>query len=137
MRPFVPCDGDPRPARPRSRNGGSRRGRYAAGTGALRALSALAGERTVAFDEKRDLVFHRRKALDLHVNGMQFTAFDSQGRLIESREYFSVGGGFVVTREPGEDGFRQLRVQANQPPVPYDFTPARISWPSREALAAA
>lgn len=81
----------------------------------------LAGERSIAFDEKRDLVFHRRKSLDLHVNGMQFAAFDGEGGLIERREYFSVGGGFVVTRTPGEDGAGPLRIEADAAPVPHDF----------------
>jgi L-serine dehydratase len=50
----------------------------------------------IAFDEKRDLLFHRRQSLPLHANGMRFTAWAQDGRLLCERAYYSVGGGFVV-----------------------------------------
>ncbi len=56
---------------------------------------ALLGEHTVPFVEKEHLLF-RRKSLPLHPNGMAFHAFDAQGAEIAAREYFSVGGGFVI-----------------------------------------
>ncbi|KQO15277.1 serine dehydratase [Acidovorax sp. Leaf76] len=55
----------------------------------------LLGERTVPFIEKEHLLF-RRKSLPLHPNGMCFHAFDAQGTEIAQREYYSVGGGFVI-----------------------------------------
>ncbi|MBT9440434.1 MAG: L-serine ammonia-lyase, partial [Acidovorax sp.] len=44
---------------------------------------------------KEHLLF-RRKSLPLHPNGMAFHAFDAQGNEIAAREYYSVGGGFVI-----------------------------------------
>ncbi len=56
---------------------------------------ALLGEHVVPFVEKDHLLF-RRKSLPLHPNGMAFHALDAQGNDIATREYYSVGGGFVV-----------------------------------------
>ena len=55
----------------------------------------LAGERTIAFDEARDLRFNQRERLPHHSNGMRFTATMSGGDP-ESAVYYSVGGGAVV-----------------------------------------
>ncbi|WP_298212912.1 L-serine ammonia-lyase [Acidovorax sp.] len=55
----------------------------------------LMGEHSVPFVEKEHLLF-RRKSLPLHPNGMAFHAFDAQGTEIATREYYSVGGGFVT-----------------------------------------
>ncbi|MBI6900136.1 L-serine ammonia-lyase [Pseudomonas putida] len=58
----------------------------------------LLGEHEIAFVEKQHLAMIR-KPLDYHPNGMIFRAFDAAGLQIRSREYYSVGGGFVVDEE--------------------------------------
>ena len=55
----------------------------------------------IAFDERRDLVLHKRRALPFHANGMGCVAFDAEGLELDRREYYSVGGGFVVSHETG------------------------------------
>ncbi|MGZ8181553.1 MAG: L-serine ammonia-lyase [Methylobacter sp.] len=50
----------------------------------------------VQFDETTDLLF-RRKALPYHSNGMRFTVFDANSAELLQADYYSVGGGFVVT----------------------------------------
>ena len=55
----------------------------------------LSGERRIRFIEKEHLALIR-KPLAFHPNGMIFRAFDVAGLQIRSREYYSVGGGFVV-----------------------------------------
>ena len=55
----------------------------------------LLGVQAVPFVEKEHLLF-RRKSLPLHPNGLCFHAFDAQGTEIATREYYSVGGGFVI-----------------------------------------
>ena len=62
----------------------------------------LLGERAISFDEKSDLVMYRRESLPFHPNGMRFTAFDVQGLVLDSRIYYSVGGGFVVDESAAE-----------------------------------
>jgi L-serine dehydratase len=56
----------------------------------------LLGRTDLDFDSDRDLVFHRRRVLPRHPNGMIFTALDGAGQPVHARTYYSVGGGFVV-----------------------------------------
>jgi len=77
----------------------------------------LHGEHEVAFDEKRDLVMNKRQKLPYHTNGMRFTAYDANGDEIATRDYYSVGGGFVVNQdEAAED-----RIVADTTDLPYPF----------------
>jgi len=50
--------------------------------------------------EQDDLVFRRDEVLPGHSIGMRFTAFDHKGGAIDSRVYYSTGGGFIT--EEGE-----------------------------------
>jgi len=52
----------------------------------------------VSFHEAENMIFHR-KALPFHANGMRFTALDVTGAMLLQKEYYSVGGGFVVSEE--------------------------------------
>ena len=62
----------------------------------------LNGDHPIAFNEKTDLLLHRRKGLPLHPNGMRFTAYGAGGgvsaehKQLLTRIYYSVGGGFVL-----------------------------------------
>ncbi|MBJ6983549.1 L-serine ammonia-lyase [Luteimonas sp. MC1750] len=81
----------------------------------------LLGQHPVAFDEKRDLVMNKRQKLPHHTNGMRFTAYDASDEVIATRDYYSVGGGFVVNQdEAAED-----RIVADTTPVPYPFNSGR------------
>ncbi|WEY42867.1 L-serine ammonia-lyase [Paraburkholderia sp. SUR17] len=80
---------------------------------------ALLGKQTVRFDEKEHIAFYRRLMGGtgvVHPNGMRFQAFDENGQLLVEKEYYSVGGGFVVNR----DGDRVNGVRAAGE-VPYPF----------------
>ncbi|KDB51293.1 L-serine dehydratase 1 [Sphaerotilus natans subsp. natans DSM 6575] len=76
----------------------------------------LDGRHEIAFDERRDLVLHKRRALPFHANGMGCTAFDAEGAELDRHEYYSVGGGFVVSHEAGAP----LLVQ-ERPALPRTF----------------
>ncbi len=77
----------------------------------------LGGTHAIAFDEAQDLVFNKRQKLPYHVNGMRYGAFDASGALLATRDYYSVGGGFVVNQdEAAED-----RIVADTTPLPYAF----------------
>ena len=78
----------------------------------------LLGRHPVAFDEKLDLVFNKRQKLPFHSNGMRFTAFDGDGAVLATRDYYSVGGGFVVN----EDEAAVDRIVPDVTPLPYPFT---------------
>ena len=77
----------------------------------------LGGKHAVAFDEKRDLVMNKRQKLPFHTNGMRFTAYDAGDEVVATRDYYSVGGGFVVN----EDEAAEDRIVADTTPVPYPF----------------
>jgi L-serine dehydratase len=77
----------------------------------------LAGSHEIGFDEKQDLIMNKRQKLPYHTNGMRFTAFDAAGEVIATRDYYSVGGGFVVNQdEAAED-----RIVADTTELPYPF----------------
>jgi len=59
----------------------------------------LGGERPIAFSVEDDVVLHRRRRLDFHANGMLFVARDETGAQLQRREYYSVGGGFVLDQD--------------------------------------
>lgn len=59
----------------------------------------LAGTHEVAFDPEKDLILHRRQRLDYHTNGMRYSAYNADGMLLLAREYYSVGGGFVLDED--------------------------------------
>ena len=50
---------------------------------------------TLAFDPAADIVFARGTWLPVHPNGMRFTAFDAEGAIVLSGEYYSIGGGAI------------------------------------------
>ncbi len=81
----------------------------------------LGGAQRVAFDEKRDLVFHRRESLPFHANGMRFVAFDDTGAELAHRVYYSVGGGFVVSDEVAADGTKQKVIAPDTTVLAHPF----------------
>lgn len=76
----------------------------------------LLGVQPISFIEKEHLQFFRREALPQHPNGMRFTALDARGDLLMKKEYYSVGGGFVVNC----DGVR-VNGAPDGGSVPYPF----------------
>jgi len=88
--------------------------------GLLAAVSAhrvlpLPGRHPVSFDPETDIVFHKDESLPLHPNGLRLRAFGAGGALLSEEEFYSVGGGFVVTREE----FAQPPAARAEPPFPY------------------
>ncbi|GGE01659.1 L-serine dehydratase [Polymorphobacter glacialis] len=56
----------------------------------------LAGGAEIVFDEGRDLLWHQRRRLSHHSNGMIFTALDTDGAVLLAETSYSIGGGAVV-----------------------------------------
>jgi len=56
----------------------------------------LLNQFSIHFIESEHLVFHR-KALPFHANGMRFSAIDKNNNSLLEKEFYSVGGGFVVS----------------------------------------
>jgi L-serine dehydratase len=85
----------------------------------------LPGGHAIGFKEKEDLKYNRRQVLPYHPNGMRFEAFSGAGELLMSREYYSVGGGFVVN----QDRAAEDRIVADQTPVPHPLAVATNCLP--------
>lgn len=79
---------------------------------------SLCGEHEIAFSTDDDVVLHRTKQLAFHSNGMVFEAHDDGGARLDRREYYSVGGGFVLD----EDEAGQSALVEDNTPVPYPFS---------------
>ncbi|SEJ17545.1 L-serine ammonia-lyase [Demequina mangrovi] len=78
----------------------------------------LGGAHPVRFVPQTDLLLHRRRSLPTHPNGMRFTAYAADGGVVLEREYYSVGGGFVVDGDTrGSDPLVQ-----DDTPLPFHFT---------------
>jgi L-serine dehydratase len=86
---------------------------------------ALGGEHEIAFSVDDDVVLHRRKRLDFHSNGMVLTATDAEGAVLDRREYYSVGGGFVLDED-----------EAGRPVLVEDPTPVRYPFTTGDGLLA-
>jgi L-serine dehydratase len=77
----------------------------------------LNGRHPVAFDPAKHLVFNKREKLPHHPNGMRFAAFSGTGEALLEKDYYSVGGGFVVNRDEAE----QDRIVTDSTPMAYPF----------------
>ncbi len=104
----------------------------------------LLGQQAVGFDAKTDLVFNKRESLPHHSNGMRFSAFDDSDQLLQSRDYYSVGGGFVVNQD--EAAADQIVADTTKLPYPFSMsidllrlcrkhglTIAQIMWENEQA----
>jgi len=79
----------------------------------------LYGRHPVSFNRETNLVFHMAESLPEHPNGMRITAFDHDGVVLHKQEYFSVGGGFIVS---GDD--RGAEYSGDNITLPYPFSSA-------------
>ena len=93
----------------------------------------LLGVHSLPFNGARDLVFHRRKTLPAHPNGMVFRALADDGELVLERTYYSVGGGFVVGDDRGADD--PLVADSTQVPYPFRSGDALLAACSEHGLS--
>lgn len=78
----------------------------------------LQGQHSVAFDEKRDLLWHRDIVLPAHPNALTCQAFDAEGKLLQSCTHYSIGGGFILREGNASQAQKELS-------VPHPFSSAR------------
>mgnify|MGYP005989558573 CR=1 FL=1 len=81
----------------------------------------LFGEQLAAFPNKGAIVFHRRKTLPAHSNGMTLFAYSSD-ELIFEQTYYSIGGGFIVKAQEFEKIKSSAIIEQELKPVPYEFS---------------
>jgi L-serine dehydratase len=80
---------------------------------------SLLGRHDIAFDSGKDLNFNRRDSLPLHPNGMRFEAFDAAGGSLLASEFYSVGGGFVVTADEAAPARQAIVPDPTVLPLPF------------------
>lgn len=78
----------------------------------------------VPFNMSTDLLFHRSVFLPQHPNGLRCSAWDGEGKPILSREYFSIGGGFVLSPEGTPAGPIDLSQPEGVDKTPLEFASA-------------
>ncbi|MBR7743840.1 L-serine ammonia-lyase [Phycicoccus sp. BSK3Z-2] len=83
----------------------------------------LGGDHEAVCDPDEDIVLHRRARLPFHSNGMRFTAWGAADpgegeEPLRTREFYSVGGGFVLD----EDEAGQGALVPDDTPVRYPFS---------------
>lgn len=81
----------------------------------------LGGKKVIDFKESEDLTLHKRKSLPFHPNGMRMFAYSESGDLVCQRDYYSVGGGFVVD----EDAVGADRIKEDDTKLAYPYSSAK------------
>ncbi len=79
-------------------------------------------KKSIAFPAQGAIVFHRRKTLPLHANGMTLFA-QANGECIFKRTYYSIGGGFIV-EESEFEAQKQEKISEQQQDAPFPFSKA-------------
>jgi L-serine dehydratase len=79
----------------------------------------LAGTHDIDFDAIADVRFRQRERKPYHSNAMEFTVLDGRGEALETRLFYSIGGGFVVDEE---EAGRNDRGAEDTLDLPYPFT---------------
>ncbi|HKO12075.1 MAG TPA: L-serine ammonia-lyase [Acidobacteriaceae bacterium] len=85
---------------------------------------ALMGTHAIPFREAEHLLLHRDAmvppgAVTQHPNGVRFSAFDADRKLLLTRTYFSIGGGFIVA-----DGEEERPATTAEVALPFPFASA-------------
>lgn len=76
----------------------------------------LAGKKEIPFHEESDLILYQKDCLPKHTNGMRFSAYDNEKRLLLSQVYYSIGGGFITT----EEDYDKPAAAVQNLPYPFD-----------------
>ena len=77
----------------------------------------LAGNHQINFNYNQDMLLHKETFLPEHANGLRFIAFDGNKNQLMRREYFSIGGGFVLD----EEQIKSNQNISNNVPIPFSF----------------
>jgi L-serine dehydratase len=108
------------------------------------ALMAVRADRSITppglgklrFDPESDLIFDYETILPEHANGMILMATNAAGEIVLEETFFSVGGGFVMTREE----LVADHVADTNPAVPFPFKSAdemlEMAAQSQKSIAA-
>ncbi|WP_299268617.1 L-serine ammonia-lyase [uncultured Psychrosphaera sp.] len=85
----------------------------------------LLGKHKAKFPRTNSIVFHRRKSLPAHSNGLTFFAYantSAGSEVIFEQTYYSIGGGFIVKHQDFEQQKQAALLDVIENPVPYEFS---------------
>lgn len=83
----------------------------------------LDAKKLIKFPDQNAIIFHRRKSLSQHPNGMTLHAMKNNN-VLTSQTYFSIGGGFIIREQDFADRKVAALIHEAQP-VPFDFSSAK------------
>ena len=86
---------------------------------------SLENQAKVRFFPDRDIVFDRGEPLPEHPNGMIFELRDDDDQVVLTETYFSIGGGFIGTREEIGQLRAPLKIDADDNDYPFGFDSAK------------
>lgn len=81
----------------------------------------LNNQKLIPFDPKKNIIFNMSITLDLHANGIKFTAYKANEIAFEET-YFSIGGGFVLSEIQIKKHEGLMEMSSN---APYPFETAK------------
>lgn len=87
-------------------------------------ILCLGGIKPVHFTYDNDLFIHKDEFLPEHANGIRFVAFDDNDNIVSQQEYFSIGGGFILTKEQMLNRKSSESSNDEEVKIPYPFTTA-------------
>ncbi|MHA1540305.1 MAG: L-serine ammonia-lyase [Alphaproteobacteria bacterium] len=80
----------------------------------------LLNKKRISFNKENDLIFHYDEILPKHSNGICYHIFDEAGTLILKKNFYSIGGGFVIDDE--DSCAKKHRVVNDETTLPYPYT---------------
>jgi L-serine dehydratase len=83
----------------------------------------LGGKIDINFDFEKDIILDFEAPLPEHTNGLVIAAYDDKGDVLANETYFSIGGGFVVTKANLDEG--GATADTSNPEVPFPFHDAK------------
>lgn len=95
------------------------------------------GHPEYSFNPKSDLIFDYDKMLPLHTNGMTFEGLSQNGDLLLKREYYSIGGGFVVDEARMKEMENMEAGRPNSVPYPFENAQQMLDMAGKSGLTIA
>lgn len=77
----------------------------------------LAGTHTIDYDYQTEFIFNYDDLLPRHTNGLQITVYNQQGETLLQKNYYSIGGGFVIT---DDSELSDTHTGGREVPYPFD-----------------
>jgi len=97
-----------------------------------------ATNRKIDFRANKDIIFDRDQFLDEHPNGLIFELLDNAGQIILSETYFSIGGGFILTKSEFTKSINNSEFEKNNScAYAFDSASSMLAMSNQEKLSIA